>query len=116
LQPSMIVYMKISCDILSLTCELADRGRKLKPLGKVETEDGEITNVVTDMPFMDMIISPTGSVLPLTTPPGFFEKHEAEREAVREKERQRQEAIERDRALPLRDKAALVMELARYGK
>jgi hypothetical protein len=66
------------CDILSLICVLADRGRKLKPLGKVETEDGEITNVVTDMPFMDMIISPTGSVLPLTTPPGFFEKHEAE--------------------------------------
>lgn len=88
----------------------------MKPLGKVESEDGEVTNVVTDMPFIDMLISSTGSVLPLFTPPGLFEKFEAEREVVRAKERDRQAAIERDRAMPLREKAALVMELARYGE
>ncbi len=79
------------------------------------SEAGEITNVVTDLKFVDMLISATGSVLALKTPPGLFEKHEAEREVVRAAERARQEAIEVDRNMPLADKAALVMEMAKYG-
>ena len=63
-----------------------------------------------------MLITPTGSMLPLVTPPGLFEMHEAEREVIRAKERARLEAEERERNLPILEKAALVMEIAKYGK
>jgi hypothetical protein len=62
-----------------------------------------------------MLISATGQALALTTPPGFFERHEAEREAARQRDRDRFEKEEAERLRPLGEKAAIVFELAQHG-
>ena len=90
------------------------KGYRMKPLVPIENEEGELETAVTDADFTDMIISQTGHMLSLQTPPGFFEKHEAERDVLRavELEREKMEEFERNR--PLADKARIVLALARH--
>ncbi len=81
----------------------------------MQAENGDEVIIVSDMPFVDALITATGKVLPLSTPPGFFEKHEAEREVERERAREREREVQKDKDLPVLDKAQLIFELAQYG-
>ena len=87
---------------------------KMKALPAIENEDGEIDQKVTDRDFVDMIISHTGHMLALTTPPFFYRKHENERAEARaiEEEKRRMEEYERNR--PFVEKARIVMAIARH--
>ena len=90
------------------------RGYRMKELPIVaETEEGEIEREVTDSDFVDMLISWTGHMLALSTPPGFFEKHDAERAEARAIEDEKRRLEEYERNKPLIDKIRVVLALAR---
>lgn len=98
---------------LKATWHTICKGYRMKPLVPIENELGELETAVTDLDFTNMIISHTGHMLSLQTPPGFYEKHEAERAVQRaiDEEKRKLEEFERNR--PLKDKARIVMALAR---
>jgi serine/threonine protein kinase len=90
------------------------RGYRMKELPIVaETEDGEIDREVTDAEFVDILISWTGHMLALQTPPGLFEGHEAERAEARSVEDEKRRFEEYERNKPLIDKMRVVLALAR---
>ena len=96
------------------TWHVMSKGYRMKGLVPIENEEGEMETAVTDLDFTDMIISHTGHMLALQTPPGFYEKHEAERAVIRaiEEEKRANEEYERNR--PFTDKARIVLALARH--
>ena len=90
------------------------KGFRMKELPIVaETEDGEIEREVTDLDFVDMLISWTGQMLALRTPPGFFQKHNQERAEAKAIEDERRAFEEYERNKPLIDKARVVIALAK---
>ena len=64
---------------LMKTWSLICRPYRMKPLPGIEDDDGNVEQEVTDLDFADMIISWSGHMLALFTPPGFYKKHDKER-------------------------------------
>lgn len=54
----------------------------MKPLAAVQTEDGDSNPLVTDLDFVDIIISSMNYALPVYMPYDLLEKHEEEREVT----------------------------------
>ncbi len=75
------------------------RGYRMLKLGAIVTEEGVSIQLTSDLDFIDMIISPFGAMLPLTTPPGLFLKFAEEREAVRLQKLEEQRNREEERAM-----------------
>ena len=95
---------------------LATRGYPMKHLKENELESGEKTRVVSNFDFNNILISETGHMVAVTTPPGLFELHEQEREVLREIQRKKQEWEEYERRRPFVDKLRIAMIHANNGK
>jgi hypothetical protein len=89
------------------------KGYRMKELPSIENEDGEIEREVTDLEFADMIIGPNGHMLSLKTPPGFWEKHKKERDEREREELEKRMIEEAEKNKPLKDKARIILALAR---
>jgi len=104
---------KLELKKLRETYHLCAKDYRMKLMGANETEDGDIVRFVTDLEFLDCIITPAGLILPLFRPYDLLDKHEAEREVVRaiERERLRKEEVERN--LPFKEKAKNLWDVAK---
>jgi hypothetical protein len=89
-------------------------GFKMKRLGATVSESGAVTMQVSDFPFSDFMISPTGRMLAVRAPPELFELHEQERKVKLEAELRRIEEEELERKRPLKDKLRIAVALARH--
>ncbi len=84
----------------------------MRPLKSIENEAGEVTRLVSDAEFADMIISVTGHMLSLTTPPGLFEQHAYEREVLAALQQKLALEAETERQRALSEKLAESLQLA----
>eukprot|EP01034_Spumella_vulgaris_P033475 gene33475-41310_t len=87
-------------------------GYKMRPLKAIESEDGTVTKLVSDLEFDDMIISVTGHMISLTTPSGLFEQHEYERLILEELQEKLALEAEQERERPLVDKLGDALSIA----
>lgn len=72
-----------------------------------KVEDEEEERLVTDLDFVDAVITDLNYTLPTTRPYDLLEKHEAEREVVRVIERERLRIEEEERNRPFVEKAIM---------
>ena len=89
-------------------------GYPMKPLGRIENEDGEVEIVVSDHKFVDMIVSPTGLCVPEVIDSKTYVIHEKEREDERKRKAIEDELELMEREKPISDKIGDVLDLAKY--
>ena len=96
---------------------VATKGFRMASLGVTETEDGETNHLITDLDFIDCILTDGNYVLPCAMPYDLLEKHEEERARAREIENQRLLLEENEKNKPLVEKTKeLLKELRRDPK
>ena len=88
----------------------------MKALGTTESESGEVRTLISDMPFVDAVITATGRVLSIDIPSGLFELHEREKFRAR-KVLQALKALEdEERNRPWTHKTLDTMSMALIGE
>eukprot|EP00981_Chlorochromonas_danica_P010682 scaffold3335_cov234-Ochromonas_danica.AAC.8 len=89
------------------------QSRRLKSLQSIEDEKGQITQIISDAEFVDVIITPAGLVLPKTIPGQVIAQHKEEKRIAKALQQKIEQAKEEERRKPLSSKLRSAVLLAK---